>query len=250
MASGAQVASSPFAHSSRFRVSLDPGPDIHMASVNELVGGLMTRLVAQTSRLLFTAGLVITVAGFAWWSDSHNAALSNAWRNALGFSSLSLVELRWHQTLTSLVLTAGEFQFVQSVLMICIAVGMCEWRFGSCTTAWIFFTSHLIVTVGLALFIMLPWHLAGASWATVLSTERDVGPSAGYYGCLGAVFAHRNSSVRTCLMVAIAAVLIGRLALSVPSMHLHPATVSADLSHLAAFPFGLLIASRWIPVTN
>ncbi len=80
-----------------------------MAQIIELPAGFITKLVAIASRLLFTAGLVITVAGFALWSDSHNAELSDAWRNTLGFSSLSLVELRWHQTLTSLVLTAGEF---------------------------------------------------------------------------------------------------------------------------------------------
>ena len=49
-------------------------------------------------RLLFTATLAVTLTAFAFWSDSYSTQLSDNWRNWLGFSSLSLAELRWHQT--------------------------------------------------------------------------------------------------------------------------------------------------------
>ena len=192
-------------------------------------------------RLLFTATLTVTLTAFAFWSDSYSVQLSDSWRNWLGFSSLSLPELRWHQTLTSLVLTAGERQFVQSILMLCISVGMCEWHFGSRPAIKVFFASHLIVTVGLALFFVLPLHLGGAGWATALASERDVGPSAGYYGCLGAVLTSLKNPQRTYLICVVMVILIGRLAMSSVSIHLHPSTVSADLSHIAAFPLGMLL---------
>ena len=106
--------------------------------------GFESRQAHFFRRLLFTATLTVTLTAFAFWSDSYSTQLSDSWRNWLGFSSLSLPELRWHQTLTSLVLTAGERQFVQSLLVLCISVGMCEWHFGSRPAIKVFFASHLI----------------------------------------------------------------------------------------------------------
>lgn len=193
-------------------------------------------------RLLFTMTLVATLTAFAVWSDSHSRQLTEIWRNGFGFSALSLAELRWHQTLTSLVLTAGERHFVQSILMLCISVGLCEWKFGSRTAVKVFFTSHLTVTIGLAMLVVLPMHLCGVEWATALASERDVGPSAGYYGCLGVVVASMPHQKRTWLILFFIAVLTGRLAISSASIYQHPAVVSADVAHLAAFPFGMLLA--------
>ncbi len=194
-------------------------------------------------RLFFTVALVATLAVFAVWSDSHSKRLSEPWRNGFGFSALSLAELRWHQSITSLVLTAGERQFVQTILMLCICVGCCEWQFGSRTAVKVFFASHLTVTIGMALLVVLPMHLCGVEWATALASERDVGPSAGYYGCLGLVVASMSEQKRKWLILLLIVILTGRLAISSTSIYQHPAIVSADVAHLIAFGFGLLLAS-------
>ncbi|MEZ6032955.1 MAG: rhomboid family intramembrane serine protease [Planctomycetaceae bacterium] len=190
----------------------------------------------------FTTILVVTLTIFAVWSDSHSSLLTETWRNSVGFSAMSLANLQWHQTLTSLVFTAGERQFAQSILMLCISVGLCERKFGSRTAVLVFFISHVVVTIGLALCVVLPLHLYGVEWATALASERDVGPSAGYYGCLGIVVASWSHRHRQLLTVGIIAVLIVRLSVSLGRIHQTPAIFSADLAHLASFPFGIILA--------
>ncbi len=64
--------------------------------MNQFCRGMWGRITDVALRLLFTAGLFATVVVFAFWSDSHNAQLSDAWRNTLGFSALSVVDLQWH----------------------------------------------------------------------------------------------------------------------------------------------------------
>ncbi len=193
------------------------------------------------SEFRFTLVSATLLTSFAFWSNSHSSRLSDVWRTAIGFSPLSTVELQWHRPLTSLLFTAGDRIFLQSLIMLCICVGLCEQRFRTATTTLVFFASHLIVTVGLALFVILPFHTAGAEWATVLASEKDVGPSAGYYGCLGFWIASLNSRHRRILILCLILVLAVRLVFSLEKIELNPATVSADLGHLAAFPLGLIV---------
>lgn len=209
-----------------------------------LVNRISKLAAGAFSRFPFTLGSATLLIAFAFWSDSHSSRLSDAWRTAIGFSPLSTVELQWHRPLTSLLFTAGDRIFLQSLIMLCICVGLCEWRFRTTATALVFFASHLIVTVGLALFVILPFHMAGAEWATAIASEKDVGPSAGYYGCLGFWMASINARHRRFLIPSLMLVLAVRLAFSVGKIDLSPATFSADLSHLAALPLGLM-AGFW-----
>ena len=193
------------------------------------------------SKFGFTLVSATLLTTFAFCSNSHSSHLSDVWRTAIGFSPLSTVELQWHRSLTSLLFTAGDRIFLQSLIMLCICAGLCEQRFRTTTTTLVFFASHLIVTVGLALFVILPFHVSGAEWATALASEKDVGPSAGYYGCLGFWMVSINSRHRRFLIPCLILVLAVRLAISLAQFELNPATVSADLSHLAAFLLGLMI---------
>lgn len=188
----------------------------------------------------FTAFLLLTTTLFALGTDSASTQLDPSWRRWLGFSPLNLVDLAWQQTLTSLVVTAGEWNFLQSALMMTIAVGCCEFVYGTWTAIRLFFASHLIVVVGMSLLIILPAHFAGADWGTALATQHDVGPSAGYYGCLGVVLGSLNARWRNPTVVALLIILVGRLAISFSHLPNHASVVSADLSHLAALPLGLL----------
>jgi hypothetical protein len=78
----------------------------------------------------------------------------------------------------------------------------------------------------------------------LLYSVRDVGPSAGYYGCLG--FALANTSSRRATTVGgVALLLILRLASS--GYHLPNAghILAADLAHVVAFPIGALWGAMW-----
>lgn len=195
----------------------------------------------------------MTLTLFALWSDSYSDSLNPLWRRSLGFAPVSLVDLNWHQTLTSLVVTAGERHFLQSMAMLTIAVGFCEYVHGTSAAIKVFFTSHLFVIVGLSLLVVLPAHYAGSDWGTALATQQDVGPSAGYYGCLGAGFASMKSGRRRLAMSVTLMILLVRLVNSVSQLPDLASIASADLSHLVALPLGFLLAGTKLlkqPGTN
>jgi len=194
--------------------------------------------------LRFTAMLVLTTTVFALWTDSCGAKLSPSWRQWLGFAPINIIDLQWQQSLTSLVVTAGEWKFLQSILMLTLAVGFCEAVYGTWLTVKLFFASHLVVVLALSLLIVLPAHYAGTQWGTALAMHHDVGPSAGYYGCLGAALASVSTRWRASIMATLLCVLIARLAISFSNLPNHAGVVSADLSHLMALPLGFVAARR------
>ena len=92
----------------------------------------------------------------------------------------------------------------------------------------------------LAVGIALPLAWLETHRGALLLSVLDVGPSAGYYGCLGVAIAGLQTKRRTALTVVIVVVLTARLTWS--TMHLpdEGRMMSADLAHLVAFPMGLL----------
>ena len=201
------------------------------------------RSIAAILRIPFTLASAGVLLAFALWSDSHASQLTERWRLGFGFAPLQLVHLEWHSMLTSLVFTAGERRFFGSLAMLLLAVGLAEWRLGTRRTVRLFFASHLVVLLAMSLVIVLPAHYAGLAWGSALARRPDVGPSAAYYGCLGAALM-TLTRYRRWLVGGILALLLGRLWLSAGELALHPSVVSADLAHLIAFPFGVLAARR------
>jgi len=104
-----------------------------------------------------------------------------------------------------------------------------------------FWGFHLATLLMESLFIVLPLHQTGAALGAALLVAHDVGPSAGYFGCLGlacARFPNRHGAGLAGLLI-----LAGSgLALFQLSGVGQDATVklSADLAHLIAFPLGWL----------
>ncbi|MGI9472927.1 MAG: rhomboid family intramembrane serine protease [Rubripirellula sp.] len=199
--------------------------------------------MASLSRFKFTLCASITLIVVAVASDSYWRPLPKAWREALGFAPTNLLDLQWHRLLTSLLLTAGEWKFLASALMLAFSLGIAEARFGTWQTVKLFFTSHLAVLVALSLLVLGVSVSLQTDWAIQLSESRDIGPSAGYYGCLGAILALLSKSARVPIFIGIETVLAARLMYSIGRLPEDPSVVSADIAHLVAFPLGMCLAS-------
>jgi membrane associated rhomboid family serine protease len=187
-------------------------------------------------RYKLTVSLLIVLALFAVLSGSYWEPLPEAWRSRFGFSPRDLINFRWHRIFTCPIVTAGEWKFAASFSMLALAVGIAESRFGTLRTVVLFFGCHLIVLLVMSTVILFAEY-GGVPMAGLIAVSRDVGPSAGYYGCWGAVIATLNG-YRGRLFSAVGLVLILRLVASAMRLPEHPSVVSADLAHLIALPIG------------
>jgi hypothetical protein len=189
---------------------------------------------------------LVSLAGLttgAWLTSSHAGALSIWWHRRLGFAPLDLWAGRWERLVTSALVTDGGQAFWRAAGMIALAVGAAEWLAGTRRAALTFWGVHLATLLTESLFIVLPLHQAGAAPGFALLVARDVGPSAGYLGCLGlacARFPNRRWGRLAGLLILAG---LGMTLFQPPSEGQDAAVkLSADLAHLIAFPLGWLAA--------
>ena len=188
---------------------------------------------------LLLASLLVAV-GLTSQSINHN--LDVEWCRDWGSSPALLVGGHWHRLLTAILFTAGGDKFLASFVMLLLCVGAAERQFGTIRAAVVFLGTH-IATLLLMLLIISETQRAGFTWGHSLYHACDVGPSAGYYGCLGWVVASCKPRLRYLLFAGIMAYLTARIYWSAQGMPATVQTCSADLAHLLAFPIGFLTAS-------
>ena len=128
--------------------------------------------------------------------------------------------------------------------MLAGCVACCEWVMGTRKTLFVFWTVHLVTLAAILTPIALAAATLGAAWAQLLVRAADVGPSAGYYGCLGAAVWHWSAGRRRLLITAVLTILAARLAWSMVAVPDQGRQIAADMAHLVAFPLGLLLGSR------
>jgi hypothetical protein len=191
-------------------------------------------------RIPFTLAMLAGFVVIAVLTETHNASLSDAWLMRLGFAPNDLWFLRIERLFTSAMVTFGGRVFWESLVMILLAVGAAEWLTSTLRAALTFWSVHLVVLLASSLLIVLPLHLWGGAVGNALSLERDVGPSAGYFACLGLVSAFLPGRWR---WISFALILVGLfIALFLPPKagESEPVKLLADLAHLLAFPLGWL----------
>ncbi len=151
---------------------------------------------------------------------------------------MNLRDLQWQRYLTSLWLTAGGWQFVASIAMLTLCVGMTERLCGSFAAMKLFLSCHVSVLTTMSVVIVLLASIDSSPSLLALANGHDVGPSAGYYGCLGAILVLLPSLSGRPIFLCVFAVLLIRLIISVGHLPEDATSVSADLAHLLALPLG------------
>ena len=190
--------------------------------------------------------MVLLLTGIAVWSDSHIGPLHPDIREAFGFAPQHLPALHWYRPFTSVFLTSGGWIFYQALAMLAGSVAWCEWIVGTRKAVHVFWGIHLVTLAAILTPIALAAASLGAGWAQSIVRAADVGPSAGYYGCLGVAIAHLSVGRRRLLAAALVTILAVRFSLSVATVPDQGHQIVADLAHLIAFPMGLLAGLRLI----
>lgn len=194
-----------------------------------------------TRRWLFTCLTLLALILIALATNTHVSELSTRWLHRLGFAPRDLLRLQWGRMLTSALLTSGGTSFWLSLAMVLIAVGAAEWLAGTRRAGCTFWGVHLLTLLLEAWIIAVPLRLYDGALGAALSVARDVGPSAGYFGCLGLACARLPGRWRW-LSAAIWAALWATLWLPGGIGHARTLAISASLAHVIAFPLGWIAA--------
>lgn len=206
----------------------------------------MTTIKQFTRRLPFTLLMLGLLGVTAVFTNTHLATLPKSWLARLGYTPRDLWLFNWERLVTAALVTFGQSIFWQAMAMIALAAGAAEWLAGTKRTAVTFWGIHLTTLLSESLLIALPLHLSGSTTGTALILARDVGPSAGYFGCLGLASRRLPRPWSWLSGTAVLVALIITLFQAPRAGQGTAVKLAADLAHLIAFPLGWLTGG-WQP---
>ncbi len=212
------------------------------ASVTEnRLNGLVLVSYASTlagviRRLPFTCGLLLAmlVAAILTGALTHDLTRSTSLAH-LGFGLPALERREFATLLTSVVVALSPRMLAIIAFYVTLFVAPYEWVAGTRRAAVIF----LATQAGGYLFTSLAaWPLGALQfgWGTYLASTRDVGASAGAFGCAGALLWYLPSGWRRPATLALA----GYLAVLLLFNH-H----IWDVEHAIAAPLGFVLGARF-----
>lgn len=193
-------------------------------------------------RLPFTLTMRAGLFAAALVTNTAFQTITHHWLNRLGFAPNDLWYRRLERIVTSAWVTSGGISFWQAVFFIAFAVGLAEWLTGWKRAALTFWGIHFLTLILLSFLLSLAGDSLRSFGLEASQLARDVGPSAGYFACLGLVSARLKHPWN---WMSGGVLLLGfAVALTLPPGSGESAAVkfSADLAHLIAFPFGWLSA--------
>ncbi len=188
----------------------------------------------------FTLVMLVGLILFAIFTNTYVEQITRHWINRIGFSPRDFWYMRFERMFTSALVTAGGKVFWQAVLWVTLFVGLAEWITGTRRATITFWGVHLLTLILLSLVVSLTLHQLRDFGLAASEFERDVGPSAGYFACLGLISAQLKrpwnwvSGILLFIMFAVA------IFLPPDDGERAAMKFSADFAHLLAFPLGWL----------
>lgn len=190
--------------------------------------------------LPFTFAMMVGLMLTGGFTNTYLDQITHHWINRIGFAPSDFWYMRYERMFTSALVTSGGRVFWQALFLVAIFVGLAEWITDSKQAGITFWGVHLVTLILLSLIVSLALHQLRDFGLAASEIERDVGPSAGYFACLGLISAQLKRPwnwVSGILLFSMFAV-----ALFVPAGASENAQIkfSADFAHLLAFPLGWL----------
>lgn len=186
----------------------------------------------------FTGLCLFTLFVAAVVSQTMFANLTVGRLKQFGYAPRHFWELKLHKLFISALVTHGPKDFIQAILMIGLFLGTLEHFSGSFNSFLIFISAHVITLVAISIGLKIPVHLSDWDMGKTLLIARDVGPSAGYFGSVGAVICFVNPAYQ--LFVFIGMLILLLVAFFIPPLaHIEPIVKKhADTAHVIALIYG------------
>ncbi len=193
-------------------------------------------------RLPFTSATLAVLLVVGVLTGTHLGALPSSLVERYGFAPSDLLGLEWSRVVTSVFLTQGGLSFWVAFILVALFGYAAEYSWGTGRTALTFWTAHvtaLVVTFGASHTL----HLLGHGVGSLVYLARDIGPSAGYFGCLGLAVTALPRPARRWAGAAVLAGLLVALVSAVIEPTPSGIEISASAAHFIAFPLGVGAAS-------
>ena len=184
--------------------------------------------------------MILGLILIAFLTHTYFDQIALEWIERIGFAPNDLWYWRVERLFTSAMVTLGGWVFWQALFFVAFAVGWVEWQLGSRRAALTFWGIHLLTLILLSFIISLSIHQLKSMGLEASEIARDVGPSAGYFGCLGLVSATLKRPWNWVSGGILFAVFMVVLFLPPRVGEDEAIKFSADLAHLMAFPLGWL----------
>ena len=198
----------------------------------------MTKIRQLLSRFPFTLIMLAGLFLAALVTNTYFQSITHQWLNRTGFSPNDLWYWRLERMFTAALVTVGGKVFWEAILMVSLFVGLAEWMTGWKRTALTFWGVHLLALAILSLIVSLSLHQLRAFGLEASEAARDVGPSAGYFACLGLISAKLKRPWNWVSGAVLFAMFVTTLFLPAAAGESAKLKFSADLAHLLAFPLG------------
>jgi hypothetical protein len=199
----------------------------------------MSRIRSFLSRFPFTLAMLAGLVIGALVTNTYFQSITHHWLNRAGFSPDDLWYWRLGRLFTSALVTEGGNVFWEALFFVAFFVGLAEWMTNWKRTAATFWGVHILALVLFSLIVSLAAHQLRNIGLGASEFARDVGPSAGYFACLGLVSARLKRPWHWVSGGILFAVFV--IALLMPAAGENAKLkFSSDLAHLLAFPLGWL----------
>jgi hypothetical protein len=192
-------------------------------------------------RIPFTLVMLLLLTLVALMTSTHLGQLPTHLLNRLGFAPRDLLQGNLERMFTSALVTSGGVVFWEAFGMIAFCVGAAEWLAGWKLAALTFWGGHLLALILLTFIVTLSRHQLRQFGLEAVIWARDVGPSAGYFACLGLASSLLKRPWNFISGTGVLAILTIALLMPASSGQSAQIKFSADLAHLLAFPIGWLI---------
>ncbi len=186
--------------------------------------------------LIMMTGLIL----FAIFTNTYFEQITRHWINRIGFSPRDFWYMRFERMFTSALVTSGGRIFWQALILVGLFVGTAEWITGTKRATITFWGVHLLTLILLSLIVSLALHQLRDFGLAASEFERDVGPSAGYFACLGLLSAQLKRPWNWVSGIILFIIFAVYLFLPPGASERAAMKFSADFAHLLAFPFGWL----------
>ncbi|EAQ78500.1 rhomboid family intramembrane serine protease [Blastopirellula marina] len=201
-------------------------------------------IVAAASGIPFTLAVLATLIVAAIWTNTHRAEIAPSDLNHWGYAPRHLSALQWRRIFTSLFFTVGGWRFYVSLIATGLFLGSLESKLGSLRAASLFLGIHLLTLCCESLLIVPAMRYFQLSLGDVLHSTQDVGPSAGYYGCLGALLLLDHWPAAAISLVTL--FLLLRVVVNLLLWGASGSSLPADMAHVIAFSLGMAAGIFWL----
>jgi hypothetical protein len=193
---------------------------------------------AALSRLPFTLVMLTLLVIAALMTNTTFQTITHHWLNRTGFAPNDLWYGRIERMFSSALVTSGGIVFWEALFFVAFAVGLAEWMTGSKRAAATFWGVHLLALILLSFIISMWLHQLRDFGLEAAEVARDVGPSAGYFACLGLVSSQFKRPWNWISGGILFAVFVINLFMPAAIGENAQIKFSADLAHMLAFPLG------------